>query len=110
MTRDELIEAMEAAILASDTCHATSALAAIEAAGYAVVPVEPSPAMVDAGGSVVSMGQIDPMHINDRWHGPEGWTMHEQEQGMLLQGRLSGSVRIYQAMLAASPLKQGEGE
>ena len=94
MQRNELIEAMARAIVASHEPRdmktrvttarqdAQAALAAIEARGLAVVPVEPTEGMVDAGAS---------------------------ERGFSGQyvGEV-GALYAYRAMLAASPLR-GEG-
>lgn len=60
MNRDELIEAMTRALMAGlvepkhgDRIDAQAALQAIEDAGFAVVPVEPTEAMITAGAKPV---------------------------------------------------------
>ena len=70
------------------------------------VPIEPTPDMLSAGGSVVlNTGPIEALHVDDRYAGPRGWTMERQpDSDFCLQGRETGAFRIYQAMIEASPL------
>jgi hypothetical protein len=104
MQRNELVEAMARAMaiaydtkrpqgVVSDTTAypadfsaAQAALAAIEAQGLAVVPVEPTEAMVRAGRDAENDAQNSPF-----------WLPPEQI-----------ALMVYAAMLAASPLR-GEG-
>ena len=103
MTRDELIEDITFAIASNfneEPISVTKAvLAAIEAAGYAVVPKIPTIPMVNAGTL-----QVDGVNSIIPFDG--GPTRHEA-QSVTVQGE--PLLQIYQAMLAASPLKQGEG-
>ncbi len=97
MTRAELTEAMALAICCPDGCEvikckgqrfrtgeATAALAAIEAAGFAVVPREATPAMHEAGFEVSTGALL-------------GETMGP--------GFCAINADIYRAMIAASPVE-----
>lgn len=91
MTRDELIETMARAGIMSDST-AGVILRAIEAAGYAVVPREPTVEMRVAGGQ---------MMVNVYSGGVYGYGRVPANDGQ------PGDVgTIYRAMLAASPLAE----
>jgi len=78
MTRDEMIEAMAKAMAEAENDYAvdelvftpymgdaTAALSAIEAAGFAIVPVVPSEAMRDAGRTALSVMGVDDPNDDD---------------------------------------------
>ena len=83
MTDHPLVEAVAAAIRPSQSCRdiARAALAAIEAADWRVVPVEPTKAMAKAGDET-------------------GCFLCDAES---VNPHLDSAVSVYEAMLAAAP-------
>lgn len=74
---------------------------------WKMVPVEPTEEMLRAAESVVLRGSIDLAHVDDRIVRDGAWTLGSFDDTVDIeygvQGRVTGSRRVYRAMLAAAP-------
>lgn len=82
----------------------TDSLVAL-ANGGVVVPVEATEKMLKAAECIVNLGNIDPMHIDDRVVRNGKWDLGSVEDDDIdygVQGRRTGPMRIYRAMIQAA--------